>query len=290
MKFALVTLVFAGSAFAGFHNATKSIYTETVNTVVTKFTTYCPEATELVVNNKTITVTGETTLTVTDCPCTIPTTRVVTCTETVCKPTSAPTTPPKTCTKKECKPKPKPTKYTSYYETVVTEYTTYCPSPTTLTHGSVTIPVTVPGVVTVTTCPKEGCTVTTGSVLSTSVPVLSTKITSTYETAVTEYTTFCPTPTTLTHGSVTIPIETAGTVTISSCPEEGCVIQTSSVLTEVPITTPVIVPETSTTETYSPLPTQSIAPTTIPIQIATGAADRVVVPFAGLVALLAFLL
>jgi hypothetical protein len=45
----------------------------TTTTVVTAYTTYCPGPTHIVHNNKTITVTGATTLTVTDCPCTITT-------------------------------------------------------------------------------------------------------------------------------------------------------------------------------------------------------------------------
>jgi len=39
--------------------------------VVTELTTYCPEPTEFVTNGKTYTVTQATTLTITDCPCTI---------------------------------------------------------------------------------------------------------------------------------------------------------------------------------------------------------------------------
>lgn len=49
--------------------------TVTTDIVVTDFTTYCPFPTSVVVNNKTITVTEATTLTVTG-PCTIPTTYV----------------------------------------------------------------------------------------------------------------------------------------------------------------------------------------------------------------------
>ncbi|KAK0384614.1 hypothetical protein NLU13_8700 [Sarocladium strictum] len=44
-----------------------------VTTVVTGYTTYCAGPTSIVHGNKTITVTGATTLTVTDCPCTITT-------------------------------------------------------------------------------------------------------------------------------------------------------------------------------------------------------------------------
>lgn len=47
--------------------------TVTTDVVVTDYTTYCPEPTSVVVNNKTITVTEATTLTITG-PCTIPTT------------------------------------------------------------------------------------------------------------------------------------------------------------------------------------------------------------------------
>ncbi|KAK0388803.1 hypothetical protein NLU13_5046 [Sarocladium strictum] len=45
----------------------------TVTTVVTGYTTYCPGPTSIVHNNKTIIVSTATTLTVTDCPCTITT-------------------------------------------------------------------------------------------------------------------------------------------------------------------------------------------------------------------------
>ncbi|EPE05702.1 hypothetical protein F503_08233 [Ophiostoma piceae UAMH 11346] len=43
----------------------------TTTIVVTDFTTYCPEPTTFVFKNKTITVTEATTLTITDCPCTL---------------------------------------------------------------------------------------------------------------------------------------------------------------------------------------------------------------------------
>ncbi|ODQ45331.1 hypothetical protein PICMEDRAFT_74095 [Pichia membranifaciens NRRL Y-2026] len=61
----LAPLALAGSAVAGFSNDT------TVTEVVTALTTYCPEATTIVTNGKTYTVTSATTLTITDCPCTI---------------------------------------------------------------------------------------------------------------------------------------------------------------------------------------------------------------------------
>ncbi|GME86174.1 unnamed protein product [Ambrosiozyma monospora] len=72
MQFSSV-LVFASSALAAYSNCTDSTitYETTVEQVVTAYTTYCPEATEITTNGKTITVTGATTLTITDCPCTI---------------------------------------------------------------------------------------------------------------------------------------------------------------------------------------------------------------------------
>ncbi|KKO99293.1 hypothetical protein THAR02_08609 [Trichoderma harzianum] len=50
-------------------NKTKSAYTTTK--IVSQYTTYCPEPTEVTVNKKTYTVTKATTLTITDCPCTV---------------------------------------------------------------------------------------------------------------------------------------------------------------------------------------------------------------------------
>jgi hypothetical protein len=45
---------------------------DTLTTViVTALTTYCPEATELTHNGIVYTITAETTLTITDCPCTL---------------------------------------------------------------------------------------------------------------------------------------------------------------------------------------------------------------------------
>ena len=73
-------------------------------TVVTKFTTYCPELTTFEVNGKKYTVTEATTLTITDCPCTL---------------TSVPTS-----------------------TDTITVLTTYCPGPTTFEHNGKTYTVT----------------------------------------------------------------------------------------------------------------------------------------------------
>lgn len=62
--------------------------TVTTDVVVTDFTTYCPESTAFVVNNKTITVTEATTLTITG-PCTIPTTYVTASGESSAAPASS---------------------------------------------------------------------------------------------------------------------------------------------------------------------------------------------------------
>ncbi len=111
----------APSVFAGnYSNVTEVYSTVTDFEVVTEFTTYCPVPTTLTYGTNTITVTGATTLTITDCPCTIPK-----------------TTP------------------TPEVE-VVTEFTTYCPEPTTLTYGTNTITVTAATTLTITDCP---CTV-----------------------------------------------------------------------------------------------------------------------------------
>ncbi|KAG5986228.1 hypothetical protein E4U43_005612 [Claviceps pusilla] len=54
-----------------FSNATATADVVYTTEVVTAFTTYCPAATMIHIGNKTYTVTSATTLTITDCPCTI---------------------------------------------------------------------------------------------------------------------------------------------------------------------------------------------------------------------------
>lgn len=70
MQFSKVLVPAALAAYVSAANVTV-----TTDIVVTDFTTYCPESTHFVVNNKTVTVTEATTLTITG-PCTIPTTYV----------------------------------------------------------------------------------------------------------------------------------------------------------------------------------------------------------------------
>ncbi|KAG7732042.1 hypothetical protein KL948_002240 [Ogataea haglerorum] len=68
----LAPLALASAAFAAYSNGTVSTitYETTVEEVVTALTTYCPEATTIVTNGETYTVTSATTLTITNCPCT----------------------------------------------------------------------------------------------------------------------------------------------------------------------------------------------------------------------------
>ncbi|KAJ4124945.1 hypothetical protein NW768_009286 [Fusarium equiseti] len=76
MKFA-AALAFAAGVAAHAKNVT---YT---TEVVTAYTTYCPGPTEIVHGDKTYTVTEATTLTITDCPCTV-TKPVITTSAVVC--------------------------------------------------------------------------------------------------------------------------------------------------------------------------------------------------------------
>ncbi|KAF4493627.1 clock-controlled 6 (CCG-6) [Fusarium agapanthi] len=82
MKFA-TALTFAAGVAAHAKNVT---YT---TEVVTAYTTYCPGPTEIVHGDKTYTVTEATTLTITDCPCTV-TKPVITTSAVVCHDCPAP--------------------------------------------------------------------------------------------------------------------------------------------------------------------------------------------------------
>lgn len=87
MKFSVAALVAATGVVA---HSNVTVTTE----VVDVYTTYCPEATQITHGTKTWTVTAPTTLTISECPCTI--TRPVTVTSSVIchncpKPTGAPT-------------------------------------------------------------------------------------------------------------------------------------------------------------------------------------------------------
>jgi len=85
----VLALAATASASYGYGYSNVSYTTE----VVTAYTTYCPEATQLTYNGQTYTITEATTLTITNCPCTVSkpvyTTSSVACT-TCAAPTSAP--------------------------------------------------------------------------------------------------------------------------------------------------------------------------------------------------------
>jgi len=71
MKFATAVLALAVGAMA-LKNDTLAVTSVTYTTqVVTALTTFCPEATEVTYGGSTYTVTEATTLTISDCPCTI---------------------------------------------------------------------------------------------------------------------------------------------------------------------------------------------------------------------------
>lgn len=75
MKFFVAAVAVAATGAVAHSNVT--YVTETVDQIVT----YCPEATQITHGTKTWTVTAPTTLTITDCPCTV--TRPVTVTSSV---------------------------------------------------------------------------------------------------------------------------------------------------------------------------------------------------------------
>ena len=68
MKFATAVLALAVGAMALKNETLAVTYT---TQVVTALTTFCPEATEVTYGGSTYTVTEATTLTISDCPCTI---------------------------------------------------------------------------------------------------------------------------------------------------------------------------------------------------------------------------
>lgn len=162
--------------------------------VLTALTTYCPAATTLVHGSKTYTVTEATTLTITDCPCT------------VSKPQGAPTpsapsSPANKCAM-ECTEaynacRVKPQANMSYCASVYASCLGYSPfngegslvTPTACSsQASATAPATTP----------------TGVMYTTEV--------------VTELTTYCPQATTLTHGNKTYTVTEPTTLTITDCP------------------------------------------------------------------------
>jgi hypothetical protein len=94
---ALAVAALAGSAAAWYPTSnSSSVVVDYVTDVVTSYTTYCPEATVLTYNSVTYTITEATTLTVTNCPCTI--VKPVTTSSVVVAPTTAPVYPAQNAT------------------------------------------------------------------------------------------------------------------------------------------------------------------------------------------------
>jgi hypothetical protein len=67
MKFSVAAVLAAASGAVAHYNVSTSYTTE----VVTAYTTYCPGPTVITHSDTVITVSSATTLTITDCPCTI---------------------------------------------------------------------------------------------------------------------------------------------------------------------------------------------------------------------------
>lgn len=215
------TLLPALALFAAAYGWDNSTGTTTYTTVTTDiYTTVCPSPTVFTQGTKTYTVTASTTLTITDCPCTI--------TKPVIKPTY---TPPANASI----PVIPPPVWTT---TTVSEYTTYCPAPTTVVQGNKTYTVSKATTLTITNCP---CTI---SYTTTPKP--------TPTPSVSYLTTFCPSPTTIVIGTESHIVSTPGTVTI-------------------PITTTPVAPGTTVSATKTPVGPS--ATTTGPIQV-TGAAMK----------------
>ncbi|RDL36427.1 uncharacterized protein BP5553_05779 [Venustampulla echinocandica] len=171
------------SAVMGWSNETTAYTTVTVSS----YTTYCPEATTITQGTKTYTATASETLTITDCPCTL--TKPV-------KPTGYPTGVPPISLPSPINNATAPPPV--WVTTTVSEYTTYCPAPTSVIQGNQTYTITEATTLTITNCP---CTV--------SYPPSTTKTVT-----VSTLTTYCPAPTTITHSSSTYTVTTSGTATI----------------------------------------------------------------------------
>lgn len=173
----------------------------TVTTVVTAYTTYCPEPTTFTEGHSTYTVTEPTTLTITDCPCTL---------------TVGPTT----------------------ITTAITETTTYCPEPTEITYtgpgGSVgTTTVTQPATVTI-PCDTTA-TITTVPIPTPEGPSGAPGTETPVTTHITEYTTYCPEPTEITY---TAPGGSTGVTTVTEPATVTVPCDTTSVVTPTPSSPP----------------------------------------------------
>lgn len=146
---------------------------------------------------------------------------------------------------------PATTEHVQYITEEVTEYTTYCPAPTTITHDDVTYTVTEPTTLTITNCAP--CTVT--------YPVVTSVVTS------------CP-GSTCSQTDYNTPAPPAST---QSVPPPAS--------TNVPV-----YPPQNGTSTYAPAPSSPAPynPPTSAVPVPTGAANKAAVSGAGLAAVFGF--
>ena len=215
--------------------------------IVTEFTTYCPNPTTFSTNGVTYTITEATSLTITDCPCTLTHTNIVTASaaETEVPPGSGNNGSnggSHTVSNTE-KGGPVSTAVVTSTE-IVTEFTTYCPNPTIFSTNGVTYTVTEASSLTVTDCP---CTLThtntvTVSAAETAVPLGSGSAGSdagsnadsnaeesviTITETVSTLTTYCSEYTTLVTNGASYTVTEPTILTITDCP--CTVTRTSSV-------------------------------------------------------------
>lgn len=164
--------------------------------VVQSYTTYCPSPTTFAQGSHTYTVTGPTTLTITDCPCTI----------TRSEPSSLGSEASGGGNSGQ-----------GYTTEVVQSYTTYCPSSTTVVQGSHTYTATGPTTLTITDCP---CTITRSKNPTVGYGTETRPLTGqTGRTSVvSSFTTYIPSPTTLTFNSKTYTVSGATMLTVTDCP------------------------------------------------------------------------
>jgi len=126
MRFSAAVAVSALAAgVSATYNYTTPSYPSYTTEVVTEYTTYCPGATEITYGGQTYTATSETTLTITNCPCTI-TYPVTSSVVTSCPTTSVPHT--------TYAPPP-----TTYAPTTSAPYTTAPYTPTTYAPSSTSV-------------------------------------------------------------------------------------------------------------------------------------------------------
>ncbi|EMG48108.1 PGA13 GPI-anchored protein 13 [Candida maltosa Xu316] len=218
----------------------------TTQITVTDFTTYCPY---------------ETTLTITKCendkchPTTIPVETATTITitgEVICPTTSTISASEEQSSEVEV------TSGVVTTEITVTDYTTYCPYPTTLTVSTcenevchpTTIEVTTPSTVTVTgtvVCPTTTVETTTKPAVSTTThEVITQSSVVTTQITTTDFTTYCPSPTTIVVSTcnedqchpTTVEITTPSTVVIPGTvvhPSTSVVVQTTTSTPQTPV-------------------------------------------------------